>query len=170
MSPGETDITPQEVADIVRRAMGQPPYNGDKQLVLLYMAEIGEPVLVGTPEGMSSYWLVPMLIGDMACGFATVNLTGNVTRLGIFGGAPTDQAAWVKADFFRRPPAEILDEIAGRYPGWTISPPVFSYDMSPARWGWMVRLTRSEAAPVLIFITPGGWYEQYAAPPGNFER
>jgi len=170
MSLGDIRINRQAVRNAVRSAIGQSPYNEDIQFVVLREAKIGDPIPVVTPQGKPAFWLIPLLAGDWACGFATVGLGGNVTRLGIFGGAPNDRPAWVKADFFIRPPGDILAEIEAHYPGRELSLPVFSYDSNPARWGWMMSITQPDVHPVVIFITPGGWYVQPTAIPGNFER
>lgn len=71
---------------------------------------------------------------------------------------PEDQGSWIDASFFERPPPEDIDSIKARYPGTEMSEPIFSYDQSPAKWGWMVKL--NDGRRITVFVTPAGWYEQ----------
>jgi hypothetical protein len=104
--------------------------------------------------------MVLFTVQDMACGFGHVDLNGQVTRIGIFGGSAGDRSAWIPVSYFMNPPPEILAEIESHYSGATLSEPIFSYDRSPARWAWMLKITREDAAPMAAFISPGGWYER----------
>jgi hypothetical protein len=132
----------------------------DPNLAALRKARIGNPALVKTPEGEDAYWIVPFIIENEACGFAFVEKTLKVSRLGIFGGGPTDQASWITASFFEKPPPETISDIRNRYSHMRISDPLLSYDRSPSKWGWIVNLKNERE--LTIVITPSGWYEQTA--------
>ena len=121
-------------------------------------AEIGSPAMVYTPEGKEAFWLVPILVGESACGFARVERSHKVSQIGIFGSGPEDRPSWIDASFFEKPPSEVLDAVRTRYEGLTISEPVLSYDKTPAKWAWRVAI--EDRVKTVVFISPGGWYEQ----------
>jgi hypothetical protein len=108
-----------------------------------------------TPEDAAGFWLVPVLCGRAACGFAQVELDGRVTALAAFGAGPDDEASWPAASFFQRPPAAVLREVRHRHPELAGARPVLTYDRSPARWVWRLA---APAASVEAYISPGGWY------------
>ena len=163
-------ITKETVKEAVRQARTQAPYRDDTRFTELLKAQIGSPVLARSPEGTPAFWLAPLTAQGWACGFAMVDLQGRVTSLGIFGGTARDRTAWVKAGFFKAPPADALVEITSRYPGAALSRPVFSYDNSPARWAWRLTASPPGGQPVTLFITPGGWYPRPDSPvPQDFE-
>lgn len=87
-----------------------------------------------------------------------MDLNLRVSQVGLFGAGPEDQRSWVDVSFFERPPPEDVNSIKARYPTMEMSVPFFSYDQSPAKWGWIVKL--KAARMKTLFITPGGWYEQ----------
>ena len=129
-------------------------------------AEIGTPAMVQTPEGKEAFWLVPMLRGAFACGFARVELSHKVSQIGIYGSGPEDYASWIDASFFEKPPSRLLDAIRSRYLWMKISEPILSYDKTPARWAWRIGI--EDNVKTIVFITPGGWYEQ--ASKGDTDR
>jgi hypothetical protein len=104
--------------------------------------------------------MVPFIIQDLVCGFSQVDMQNQVTRIGILGGSARDRTAWIQKDYFMNPPREILAEIASHYAGATLSEPIFSYDRSPIRWAWMVKIAKEDAAPLVVFISPVGWHER----------
>jgi hypothetical protein len=116
-------------------------------------AQTGVPVLVKTPVGAPAYWLVPFTEGELANGFARVELDGAVSQLGTFGAGVEDRASWPPANFFTAPPPQMLHEIQHRYPDADVTAPLFTYDRSQAHWAWRVKLGSGAA-----FISPGGWY------------
>lgn len=116
------------------------------------------PLMVRSSDGKEAYWFVPLLMGTKACGFARIEKNLKISELGLFGGSPEDQGSWIDASFFERPPPEDIDSIKARYPGTEMSEPIFSYDQSPAKWGWMVKL--NDGRRITVFVTPAGWYEQ----------
>jgi hypothetical protein len=170
MNSLDPKIDARTIKSSVDLSRNQAPYSFDSQFEMLRQAKIGSPILVKSPQGEPSFWMVPLLVGEMACGFAAVDLRGQVSRMGIFGGGAKDRAAWVKAEFFNTPPDNALAEIAEKYPGFQLSKPEFSYDGSPARWGWMVLATREGVLPATIMITPGGWFITGPPAAGDAER
>lgn len=142
------------------RALAESPVKDDPKFAALKTARPGKPVQVRTSEGEGAYWLVPLLIGDKACGLVQVERDLRVSRVSTFGASPEDRGSLVDASFFEKPPLEAINSIKARYPGMRISAPFFSYDRSPSKWGWIVRL--KDGRQVTVFISPAGWYEQSA--------
>jgi len=149
---------PEAVRKVVASASKQSPVADDAKFSIVRDAEIGSPVMVYTPEGEPSFWMVPFVLKNSACGFAYVELSGKVSKFGIFGSTPEDHSSWIDASFFKKPPDAIIVEIQAKFSGLTISKPVFSYDTSPARWAWRIEVKNK--IRTIIFITPGGWYER----------
>lgn len=130
-------------------------------------AVVGEAALARTAAGEPAFWLVPIETGTRACGYARVELSGRVAQISTFGAGAADRASWPEADFFRRPPARILDDIRARHPGVPLTEPTLSYDGSPAKWAWRIAIGGAPAESI-AYVTPGGWYEKSAsrsAPP-----
>jgi len=148
------------IAKAAEEARRAEPMAKDPSFAALRKARIGTPALVKTPEEEDAYWIVPFIVGKKACGFAFVETTLNVSRLGTFGAGPRDQASWIDASFFERPPPEILSDIKSRYSDMRMSAPIFSYDKTPSKWAWMIKLR--DKRELTIFVTPAGWYEQTA--------
>ncbi len=146
--------TIRKAADAARN---QPPVIDDRNFAALRTARAASPVRVYSPAGELSFWMVPFLVKSLACGFACLDLSGKVMRLGIFGSAPEDRASWVEASFFKKPPPGVLSEIRAKYSGFEISKPILSYAASPAKWGWKVEVRNRSKS--IIFITPSGWFE-----------
>ncbi len=131
---------------------------GNPAFSAVMRGEIGSPAMVHAPEGREAFWLVPFIVGDSACGFARVELSHKVSQIGIFGSGPEDRPSWIDASFFEGPPPEMLDAVRTRYSGPAVSEPVLSYDKTPARWGWRIEI--GDQVKTIVFVTPGGWYEQ----------
>ncbi len=157
--------------EAIKRAVevkrGKAPVSRDPRFSAVKDAKIGLPAMVYSPEGKEAFWLVPILMGDSACGYARVELSHKVSQVGIYGSGPEDYASWIDASFFEKPPSRLLDAIRSRYSGMRISEPVLSYDKSPARWAWRVEI--GDQVRTIVFITPGGWYEQVAKDDRNRE-
>jgi len=139
-------------------AVDRAPVSSDPSMRALRDAVVGDPVLARSAEGEPVFWLVPFEVGDQVCGFARVELSGRVAQVSRFGAGADDRASWLKADFFRRPPARILDEVRAKHPGLPLAEPALSYDDSPAKWGWRIAVGRPMIS--VAYITPGGWYEK----------
>lgn len=123
-------------------------------------AAVGEPVLARSPDGEPAFWLVPFEIGARACGFARVDVAGRVVQISRFGATDADRASWPEADFFRQPPARVLEEVRVAHAGAVLDEPSLSYDGSPAKWAWRIRV--DGPVKTVVFITPGGWHERPA--------
>jgi hypothetical protein len=145
---------------VVETARKQSHIVNDEKFSFLKKAKVGSPIMVYTTEGEPTFWLVPLMANNLACGFAQVELSSQVSKIGIFGSTPNDSQSWIKASFFKEPPSEILTEIQSVFSEDTISEPVFSFDISPARWAWMLKIKSKNNTTSVIFITPGGWYKR----------
>ena len=132
----------------------------DGQFAALQDARVDSPVMVRTPEGTPSFWLVPFQVGDQVCGFAVVDLKGEVMQISTLGGGPQDRSSWILHSFFSTPPELYLAEIRQKYPEHQFSEPFFSYDRSPARWAWRLEVGGPLTPAAVVFITPAGWYER----------
>jgi hypothetical protein len=100
-----------------------------------------------------------MLSGEKAVGFVRLERNLKVSQVSIFGASAADKESWVDASFFERPPSEVINSIKLRYPDLEMSEPVFSFDKSPAKWGWLMKLS-SNKRMIVIFVTPSGWHEK----------
>lgn len=140
------------------QAVQAPPVMGDPAMAALHDAQAGEPLLAADEGGAPAFWLVPLLQGDRACGYARVDLGGRVAQVSAFGAGPRDTAAWPQAQYFSAPPQRLVDEVQARYPNAALGAPVFSFDASPARWGWRITIGEQRVA----YIGPAGWYERPA--------
>lgn len=112
-------------------------------------ASVGEPLLARSPAGAPAFWIVPLKAGKRVPGFARVELNGRVAQIGRLDGA---------AAFFEGPSGPTLAEIRTKHATAALSRPQLSYDGSPAKWAWLVKV--GEPATRFVFVTPGGWYEQ----------
>lgn len=131
-------------------------------------AAAGEPALVVSPGGEAAFWLVPLVVGKAACGYARVELSGRVSQIGCFGQGGGDRGGWLLATFFQRVPAAMLREIRERYGRESLSSPVLSYDGTPAKWAW--RMLVGDPPRAEVYVSPGGWYERAVGPrPAGFE-
>jgi hypothetical protein len=156
----------KKIKKAVEAERQKTPIRDNPLFSALIRSKIGSPAMVFTPEGQEAFWLVPMLVGDSACGFARVERSHKVSQIGIFGSGPEDRSSWIQASFFERPPSETLDAIRARYSGLTLSEPVLSYDQIPAKWAWRIEI--ADRVKTTVLITPGGWYEQVAK--GDMDR
>lgn len=138
--------------------------SADATTRLLRAAQVAEPALVRAPSGEPAFWLVPLVVrdlaGDLACGYARVGLDGRVAQLSQFGAGEADRSAWLQASFFRQPPASWLVEIRAKHPGAALAEPVLSYDGSPAKWAWRIAIGDGDR---VAYVLPGGWYERPGA-------
>jgi hypothetical protein len=149
---------PETIIKAVETARKQSPAAKDPKFSVVKDAKVGLPVMVYTPEEKPAFWMVPFLIENRACGFAFVELSGKISKLGILGSTPEDRLSWIDVSFLKKPPASILAEIQAKFPGLKASEPILSYDTSPARWAWRVEIKNKIKS--IVFITPGGWYER----------
>ena len=148
----EPPENPAPVRDAVIAELGRPPVSTDPALSDLCGAVVGDPVLARSPRGAPAFWLVPLLVGNHAGGFARVDLSCRVAQIGRFGAGPRDRASWPEAAFFREPPPECLTRLQVRHAGQPMSKPTFSYDGSPAKWAW--RTAVGQPVTTVAFISP----------------
>jgi len=123
-------------------------------------AEVAVPLLARSPGGAPAFWIVPLKAGTRVPGFARVELDGRVAQIGRFGAAADDSSAWPAAAFFQGPPVTVMNEIRAKHSTAPLSQPQLSYDGSPAKWAWLVKV--GDPATRFIYVTPGGWYERPA--------
>lgn len=153
-------IDSETIRKVVETARKQSHIVKDEKFSLLIKAKVGSPIMVYSAEGEPTFWLVPFLVNNLACGFSQVELSSQVSKIGTFGSAPNDSQSWIKASFFKEPPSETMKEIQSAFSEETISEPVFSFDVSPARWAWMLKIKSKANVMSIVFITPGGWYKR----------
>lgn len=137
--------------------MKKQPIIEDPTFNAARMAKIGSPLMVKGTNGKNEYWFVPLLTGKKASGYAQVEKDLTVSQLAIFGANPEDRESWIDASFFEKPPLKAINSIKARYPQTEISDYFFSYDQTPSKWGWIVKLKNKHQTT--IFITPSGWHE-----------
>ena len=154
----------ETVRSAVTVARKQSPAREDPAHSAVRRARVGSPAQVYTPAGTPAFWLVPLLVGDLACGFAHVDLAGQVIRVGTFGAGPEDRASWISAAFFEAPPAGVLSEIRFKYSGANLSEPLLSYDANPVRWAWRLEVIDAGRLAAEVFVTPSGWHERKPGP------
>jgi hypothetical protein len=146
------------VLKAVKKALNTHPVSDDLNFVTVRKANASNPVIVKDDEGKDAFWLVPLLSGEKAVGFVRLEKNLRVSQVGIFGASAADRESWVDASFFDRPPSEVINSIRVRYPDMEMSEPVFSFDKSPAKWGWVIRL--SNKRKIVVFVAPSGWHEK----------
>lgn len=154
-----TSTAPDEPARIARAVTAalRRAGSGDATSRTLRAARVDEPALVRAPTGEPAFWLVPLVVGDLACGYARVELDGRVAQLSQFSAGEADRSALPHASFFRQPPAPQLAEMRAQHPRAALAEPLLSYDGSPAKWAW--RIAIGDGARV-AYVLPGGWYEK----------
>lgn len=153
-------ISEKEIVKRVKEALRNEPVSRDHRFRRFNRAKIGLPRIVYAPSGDPAFWLVPLLQADFACGFARVELSGGVSKLGIFGSAFDDKRSWIANAFFREPPQNALSEIKEKYHNHKLSEPIFSYDKSQDKWAWKINAKSKDGTERDIFIGPNQWYEQ----------
>ncbi len=121
-------------------------------------ADAGAPVLARSPGGAPAFWIVPLEAGARVPGFARVELNGRVAQIGRFAASADDPSAAPEVSFFQGPPAAALKEIRAKYSKAPLSQPELSYDGSPAKWAWLVKV--GDPVTCFVWVTPGGWYER----------
>lgn len=146
--------------------MNKRPIIDDPKFTAVRKATVGTPLMVRRVDGKEEYWFVPLLTGDKANGYAQVEKNLKVSQLVVFGATPEDRGSWIDRSFFEKPRLDVINSIKARYPKMEMSEPFFSYDTSPAKWGWMVRL--KDGREIAVFISPSGWHEHTEREP-DFE-
>jgi hypothetical protein len=150
----------EPVRQAVAAALRRGPVVDDPTMAALRGVAAGAPVLARSPGGTPAFWIVPLEAGTRVPGFARVELDRRVAQIGRLGAAADDPSASPEAAYFQGPSAKVMDEIRARHPTAPMSPPQLSYDGSPAKWAWLVKV--GDPATRYVFVTPGGWYERPA--------
>lgn len=119
----------------------------------------GEPVPVYSPSGTPEFWIVPYVSGAKSTGFAFFDKNQKLIRVGVFSPGSKDVSGTVDVSYFTQPPSEIINDIAAKFAGYSLSKPVFSYDGTPAKWSWRLELVKGNEEARLVYILPGSWYE-----------
>jgi len=120
----------------------------------------GNPVPLFDAQQMQRYWLIPFLLSDRVRGLAILDLTGRLVSHGVLTPNVTDEIQLMTKTFFEAVPSKALEEIRQEYGGFRFTPPFLSYDDTPRRWAWLLRLEKETAEQRSIFIGPQGWYEK----------
>ena len=142
----------------VEKALNEHPVSDDLKFATVRKANASNPIIVKDDEGKDVFWLVPLISGKKAVGFVRLEKNLRVSQVGIFGASAADQESWIDASFFDRPPSEVINSIRDRYPDMEMSEPVFSFDKSPAKWGWVIKLSNKHK--IEVFVAPSGWHEK----------
>jgi hypothetical protein len=109
---------------------------------------------------------VPLTQENKAVGYVKLDLNLKVSQISFFGGAANDKESWINAEFFRGPPKNVIEEIQSQYPDMKMSEPYFSFNHTPAKWGWKIKLTNQHE--IIAFISPAGWKKQ-TKPQNDYE-
>jgi hypothetical protein len=141
-----------------KKALNEQPVYDDLNFANVRKAKASNPIIVKDDKCKDTFWLVPMISGEKAVGFVRLEKNLKVSQVSIFGASAADKESWVDASFFNRPPSEVINSIKLRYPDMEMSEPVFSFDKSPAKWGWLIRLNNRHK--IEIFVAPSGWHEK----------
>lgn len=120
----------------------------------------GNPVPLFDAQQRQQYWLIPFLLSDRVRGLAIFDLTGRLISHGVLTPNVTDEIQLMSKTFFEAVPSQALDEIRQEYGGFRCTPPFLSYDETPRRWAWLLRLEQETGQQRSIFIGPQGWYEK----------
>jgi hypothetical protein len=146
------------VLKAAKKVLNEHPICDDLNFANLRNANARIPIIVKDDKGEDAFWLVPLLRGEKAVGFVRLEKNLKVSQVSIFGASGADRESWVAASFFDTAPSEAIDSIKLRYPDMELSEPVFSFDKSPAKWGW--KITLSNKRKITVFVDPSGWHEK----------
>ena len=153
-------MLPDRIIETVRSARNKWPFDVPEIKNIIVQSKIGIPKRVHTPQGKLSYWLVPLLSGDKVSGFAVVNLTGELLRLGVFGKTFGHRENWIAETYFQFPPKQQLDELKQKYPEHSLSDPLFTFDGASTKFAWLIKVKWKGKAISYAFILPDNWYEK----------
>lgn len=160
-----SETSSELIRAVVQAALKRHALASDPVPAWLRQARVGHPVVVRSEEDEPAFWLIPLLEGDLSCGYAVAELDGQLTSIASLGAGAGDRGSWLPATFFDHPPEAALIEINAAFGGPPGTPvnqlaePGLYYDRSRARWGWRVIVSDAENHTRSLFISPGGWYE-----------
>lgn len=147
----------EDILKLVRQEIGQGLHDS---FPTLSKTTPGNPVPLFNRQQSHQYWLIPFLLNDRVRGLAVFDLTGRLISHGVLTPNVTDEIHLISKTFFEAVPSQALDEIRKEYGGFHYTPPFLSYDETPRRWAWLLRLETETAGQRSIFIGPQGWYEK----------
>jgi len=116
------------------------------------LAAVGRPVPVAGADGKLDSWFVPVTVGDRLGGYFRFTADGNFSSFSAFPrrGERFDDcplaAEWLDKDLIAAR-AERL-----RRHGETAAPPVLSFDGTPDRLAWAVRLVGPDGSERLVYV------------------
>jgi hypothetical protein len=148
----------KQIRTIVDKERHKHWITSNKSFTHLIDAKVGFPVQMFSSEGKSAFYFVPLQREEFTCGFALVDNNGKVLKIGILGSSPDNKESWIHNSYFLKPPKNMIEEIMVKYSDFELSEPVFSFDYSPSKWAWLVKLIKKSNQIYNIFITPAGWY------------
>jgi hypothetical protein len=156
MTKRQASIDPKIVREVVEQALKEHPVSGDPNFSVVRKAKVGDPIVVKDAKGKAAFLIVPLLTGDKASGYVRLENNYSVNQVSIFGASANDHKSLVDSSFFIKPPPESVESIRAKFPDMNLSNPVFSYDKSPAKWGWIINLSNKHQ--IGVFVGPSGWY------------
>ena len=160
----------QQIRKIVDNERQKNWITSNKSFIHLVNSKVGFPVQMFSTERKSAFYFVPIQKGEFTCGFAILDNTEKLLKIGMLGSSPDDKKSWIHNSFFLKPPQSMVEEIRAKYLDFEISEPIFSYDSSPSKWAWFVKLINRNNQIYHIFITPAGWYcKNSRTDAGDFE-
>lgn len=116
------------------------------------LAAVGQPVPVAGADGALDSWFVPVTVGDRLGGYFRFTAAGDFSSFSAFPrrGERFDDcplaADWLDSDRIAAR-AERL-----RRHGETAAPPFLSFDGTPDRLAWAVRLVRPDGSERLVYV------------------
>lgn len=143
------------VAEAARRRL---TLAADPPLAAQRIARTGTPAPVHAPHGDVAFYLVPLVHAGRALGYVMVSPAGEATSISSFATSDGDREGGIAAGYFKQPPAVFVRELQGKQPGRRLFKAIFSYDGSPARWGWRIDFVEPDGARGVAWIGPHGWY------------
>lgn len=122
------------------------------------------PRLVEDLSGEPAYWVVPLLSGSHAVGFARVHPDGTVAAIGITCRTP-ETPALCPTPVFALSAQMVGDRVRADVqigPDETLVPPRLVHDGPPGREAWLTESRVGDRAHRWIFTGPGGSYVRTA--------
>lgn len=151
----------EDISRLIREHMGEEIKTS---FPILSSTTLGDPVPLYDLRRRQSHWLITFLADRKVRGLAIVDLEGNLVSQGVLSPNLTDKSLLLDQDFFDSMPQKAMEEIREQYKGYRHSIPFLSYDVSPRKWGWYLKLEKEKARTIRIFIGSNGFYEKKDLP------
>lgn len=120
----------------------------------------GDPVPLYDLQQSQQYWLVPFLLKSKVRGLAIFDLFGHLVSHGVLSPNEREENKLMDKAFFDVVPPQTLDQIKHQLKVSEFASHFLSYDETPRKWGWLLRLKKENEMQTLIFVGPQGWYEK----------